>query len=172
MRRRSRKKVRNTFLIIVVGSVLSCVNPSWSMDPSEAPETVTIDILSDLYSPVEFKHAEHAEMATCSDCHHHTLGTPTTRWYCIKCHDNPVEADSVSCSDCHVKDRFGPKYLATLDNSEQFHKETPGLKGAFHLNCVGCHQETGGPTGCEDCHVMNEAGEKRFNAGKYAPPGQ
>ena len=60
-------------------------------------------------------------------------------------------------------------YLAILDDPELFHIEKPGLKGAFHLNCVGCHQEMEGPTGCEECHTMSETGEKRFNTGRYTP---
>jgi len=169
MRRRLRKNVRYTFWIIAAGSLLIYAQPGWSFDPADAPETVTIDGLSELYEPVEFNHAQHIEMAACSDCHHHTVGTVSTRWNCIKCHNNPQESDSISCSDCHTKDRFGSSYLATLDDPELFHKEKPGLKGAFHLNCIGCHQDTGGPTGCEDCHIMNEAGRKRFNVGEYAP---
>jgi hypothetical protein len=156
-------------LVIAAGIVLLWLGPGQAIDQSDAPENVTIDILSDLYGPVEFNHAEHTEMAECSDCHHHTVGTVTNRWNCMKCHNNPLEGATVSCSDCHPQNRFSSQYLATLDDPELFHKEKPGLKGAFHLNCLGCHQETGGPTGCEDCHTMNVTGEKRFNTGPYTP---
>jgi hypothetical protein len=162
-------KVHAAIWIIVFWFSLLLPDLARSFDPEDAPETVTIDGLSDLYESVEFNHNEHAEMATCSDCHHHTVGTVPTRWNCIKCHENSPESDSISCGDCHPRDRFGREYLLTLDNPELFHKETPGLKGAYHLNCIGCHQETGGPTGCEDCHALTDAGEKRFHAGKYAP---
>jgi hypothetical protein len=157
---------------MAAGGVLSFSQLGLAFDQSNFPDTVTIDTLSELYEPVEFNHAQHIEMAACSDCHHHTVGTVSTRWNCIKCHKTPLEGESINCSDCHTKDPFGSKYLATLENPELFHKEKPGLKGAFHLNCIGCHQETGGPTGCEDCHAMNEAGEKRFNAGEYTPDRQ
>lgn len=163
------KKARRTIGLIAVGSALFWPDLSCSFDAKDAPEVVTIAGLVDLYGPVEFHHKQHTEAASCSDCHHHTLGTTPTRWNCIKCHANSHEADSISCGDCHPRDRFSTRYLITLDNPDLFHKETPGLKGAYHLNCVGCHQDVGGPTGCEDCHTMNEAGKKRFNAGTYAP---
>lgn len=154
---------------IIMGVMMLWAGPSQAVDQSDAPETVTIAILSELYGPVEFNHEAHLEIAACSDCHHHTVGTVTKRWNCQKCHNNPLEGDTISCSGCHPHDRFSSQYLATLDDPELFHKEKPGLKGAFHLNCVGCHQEQDGPTGCEDCHTMNEAGEKRFNTGRYTP---
>jgi hypothetical protein len=162
-------KQRCTIWLIAAAVVVLYYGPCWAIDRSDAPETVTIDLLANLYDPVEFSHAAHTEMAECSDCHHHTVGTVTNRWNCKNCHENPLEGDRVACSDCHPRDRFGSQYLATLDNPDLYHKEKPGLKGAFHLNCVGCHQENGGPTGCEDCHAMNATGEKRFNAGPYTP---
>ena len=131
-------------------SILLCYQTSWALDPGDSPESVTIDYLTELYEPVEFDHAGHIDFEACSYCHHHTVGTISTRWNCNKCHNNPIEADTVNCSDCHPKDRFGSRYLKTLDDPELFHKEKPGLKGAYHLNCLGCHQEMGGPTGCED----------------------
>ena len=35
--------------------------PGLAMDQSDAPETVTIDTLSNLYQPVEFSHKRHAQ---------------------------------------------------------------------------------------------------------------
>lgn len=163
------KNARRTISLIAVGSALFWPGLSFSFDPKDAPETVTIDGLVDLYGPVEFNHKQHIDIEPCSACHHHTVGTVPTRWNCIKCHANSKEVASISCGDCHSRDRFGTQYLATLDNPELFHKETPGLKGAYHLNCVGCHQEVGGPTGCEDCHTMSEAGKKRYDTGPYTP---
>ncbi len=162
-------KKRGIVWVVAMGVVLLCSAAGRALDQSDAPESVTIGLLEELYEPVEFDHAGHTEMAECSDCHHHTAGTVTQRWNCKKCHTNPLEGDTVSCADCHSPNRFDSQYLATLDNPELYHVEKPGLKGAYHLNCVGCHQEQGGPTGCEDCHAMTEAGEQRFNAGRYSP---
>jgi hypothetical protein len=34
---------------------------------------------------------------------------------------------------------------------------------------MGCHQEMGGPTGCEDCHERNKQGDELFSAGAVKP---
>ena len=49
------------------------------------------------------------------------------------------------------------------------HTGKVGLKGAYHLKCMGCHQEMGAPTGCQDCHPRNSKGDKFFHAGAFAP---
>ena len=110
-------------------------------------------------------------MADCSDCHHHTTGSGPASPNCARCHDGVEEGESVSCSDCHAAEPFGRENLEEMENPEIFHIDKPGLKGAYHLNCVGCHQELDGPTGCQDCHTMTEAGEELFNTGKHAPAG-
>ncbi len=115
------KAVRRTICIIAVGSALFLPGLSHSMDASDAPEMVTIDGLMDLYSAVEFTHLAHTEMATCADCHHHTVGTTPSRWNCVKCHETYKEVESISCGDCHARDRFGSEYLSTLDNPDLFH---------------------------------------------------
>lgn len=142
-----------------------------AMSGEDAPEVIEIDSLSKLYGPVTFDHGAHVAMATCADCHHHTTGTGTADPSCARCHDGKEEAESVSCSDCHAAEPFNDEGLKRMENHELFHMDKPGLKGAYHLNCITCHQEIGGATGCQDCHTMTEAGEKRFNTGKHAPEG-
>lgn len=54
---------------------------------------------------------------------------------CGICHHTGFEP-AVRCGSCH-----GPQ-----DN-------IPDLKDAFHLQCLGCHQDRqAGPRGCRDCH--------------------
>lgn len=48
-----------------------------AMDQYDAPETVTIGTLANLYKPVLFSHVQHSKMAKCRDCHHHTTGQST-----------------------------------------------------------------------------------------------
>jgi hypothetical protein len=141
------------------------------MDAADAPQEVTIDGLSQLYGPVAFDHAMHTEIARCADCHHHTTGAGITNPNCVRCHAVSPETDDVSCSGCHEADRFNAAYLKKLDDPKLYHIDKPGLKAAYHLNCVGCHQTVGGPVGCQDCHTMTDAGEQMFKAGKHAPTG-
>jgi hypothetical protein len=98
--------------------------------PTGTPETITIDSLATLYGPVEFSHAQHAEIAgNCAKCHHHSPKGVTTA--CGECHEAIVVYH-------YSTDKKGPDL---------------GLKGAYHRQCMGCHEKMGsGPLGCTDCH--------------------
>ncbi|MEA3467272.1 MAG: cytochrome c3 family protein [Thermodesulfobacteriota bacterium] len=166
---RTRKKILRTALALTVGTILIAPSQIWCMDASDAPESVTIDIMSELYEAVEFDHLMHTDAASCQDCHHHTTGGEVTEPSCARCHRGNDESDSVGCSECHVTDRFNADNVKALEDPELYHFDKPGLKGAYHLNCIGCHKTVDGPTGCQDCHTMTDAGEKMFNTGKHAP---
>jgi len=57
----------------------------------------------------------------------------------------------MDCKECHHKGE-------PSDKCEKCHKpaaegKTPGLKDAFHKNCMGCHKaKKQGPTKCDECH--------------------
>ena len=140
---------------------------------ADGPDTVELGSLAQYYEPVEFDHAMHVGLVDeneCAICHHHTLGTPVVDPICIRCHASSGETDFVACRDCHPAKRFSAEYLAELEHDiNLFHVEKPGLQGAFHQNCMGCHEENDAPVGCQDCHVRTENGDKFFYAGKFAP---
>ena len=148
-------------------SVLLAVNCS-AMD--FFPDEVEIDSLADLYEPVVFDHAMHVDATeSCAECHHHTTGTGVVDEYCAKCHDGQEEGDTVSCQGCHSADPVSAENLHKPTTEYYYHDDKPNLKAAYHLNCVGCHQEIGGPVGCEDCHAKTEAGDKFYHSGEFAP---
>jgi hypothetical protein len=94
------------------------------------PETITLDSLSNIYGPVTFSHHAHAEMiGDCASCHHHSK-----------------KGSTPACGECHE--------LITIYQYSGAQRETRiGLKGAYHLKCMGCHKDMGsGPVGCTDCH--------------------
>ncbi|WP_051309281.1 cytochrome c3 family protein [Desulfogranum japonicum] len=142
---------------------------SCAMEAGDAPESVEIDSLSELYEPVQFDHAMHLDIAECQDCHHHTTGQKPNDDNCLRCHENSGEADSISCADCHAADRFSPQDLAAREGGRIYHIDKPGLKGAYHLNCISCHEENGAPTGCQDCHAMTDKGKEVFQT-SIVPP--
>jgi hypothetical protein len=74
-------------------------------------------------------HAHGSEDLVCQGCHHHS----------------PVGVKPPPCSNCHGAP-FQPENIYA-----------PGLYGAYHRQCLGCHQKMGRPTGCTDCHA-NRAG--------------
>jgi hypothetical protein len=96
------------------------------LNSEEAPQTLTMKSLENIYQPVVFSHGLHAEMGgDCATCHHHSPAGQTH-----------------ACGECHGKP-FNPENL-----------NMPGLKGAYHLQCLSCHREMGsGPVGCTECHA-------------------
>jgi hypothetical protein len=129
--------------------------------------------MAQYYAPVEFGHAMHVELLgddSCATCHHHTVGTPLVDENCKRCHATSLEADSAACRDCHPVKRFSAEYLEEMEtNVNLYHEDKPGLKGAFHQRCLGCHQEMDAPVDCSACHARTEDGDKFFHAGTYAP---
>ncbi len=94
-------------------------------NPEETvPETSSLYHLVDQYEAVTFDHSGHEDYAEgCETCHHHASRVE---------HTPP-------CRECHG------------ETSGDLRK--PGLKGAYHRQCMNCHREMGeGPMGCEDCH--------------------
>lgn len=135
------------------------------------PARVTIDQLRSSFAAVDFDHAAHVDMGTdCADCHHHTTGTKVKKPECLKCHDSAVAGTTVACRDCHPAQPYTAEFLRKkAEDRNRYHLDKPGLKGAYHRNCVGCHQEMGGPTGCLACHPRTEAGDKLYRTGKFSP---
>jgi hypothetical protein len=166
---RTQKKWVYVSLAMALGCLALRPDPGSAMEASDAPETVEVNSLARLYGGVTFNHTKHTEIARCAQCHHHTTGDKVTDPNCIRCHAKSGEADIVSCRECHSSNRFSKEDLRKLENPQLYHIDKPGLKSAYHLTCVSCHQKTGGPTGCQDCHTMTEAGEKMFQTGRYAP---
>ncbi len=109
------------------------------------PSKVVIKHLTEKYGPVEFPHLQivkkiaeniknnkianyfHTETTTlCQGCHHHSPGS-TTPPDCRNCHGRPFDERSPI---------------------------RPGIKGAYHKRCMGCHDEMEikSPNGCTECH--------------------
>ena len=111
---------------------------------TDIPEKLSIKTLSNQYEPVEFPHrkivqtllnnigenklAEYfhtSQMALCQGCHH----------------NSPISVKPPKCQSCHNK----PFNEA---------KDVPGLLGAYHQQCMGCHKamHIEKPMGCTECH--------------------
>ena len=133
-----------------------------ALEQLDAPETVTINALANLYQPVEFSHKRHAQLARCKDCHHHTTGQQDMDPNCVRCHGQSIEKAVVCCKDCHTKKQFYPEQVTATDNPNLYHIDKPGLKGAYHLNCVPCHIKKNAPSHCEGCHALTDAGKQMF----------
>lgn len=136
------------------------------------PDTITLDSLVKHYDKVVFNHAGHIKnLKDCAVCHHHTTGTLLEDENCVKCHRNSNEYKIVSCKGCHAKEPFTSASLREKDK-KIYHRDKPGLKGAYHKSCLGCHNNMGGPTGCQDCHKRTKEGDAFYNSGSFAPKKQ
>lgn len=95
----------------------------------EAPEILKIDIISNYYEPTIFTHKLHAEMAGmsggCVSCHH--FNPPGRIAACRECHDPVVTGTDLT---------------------------KPGLKGAYHRQCLNCHREWSHSNECAVCHAL------------------
>ncbi|MFC1679084.1 sulfate respiration complex hexadecaheme cytochrome HmcA [Elusimicrobiota bacterium] len=118
-------------------------NLSWKRD--DVPEEIELKLLADEYDPAIFPHRKvidalrgkireselaktfhRGEDALCTSCHH----------------ASPVGMKPAACGNCHGKP------------SEGMHLGMPGLKGAYHLQCMGCHDKMRleKRNDCTSCH--------------------
>jgi hypothetical protein len=148
-----------TWTMIAVAACIALVWTAAALAAQEAPEQMTLDSLSDIYEPVKFDHAAHVGLAdNCASCHHHTTGEASGDKRCAKCHKGGEKTANVSCHGCHSAEPFSASTIRGLDEG-RYHYDKPGLKGAYHLSCLGCHRSMGGPTACDECHKRSAAGE-------------
>jgi len=115
-------------------------------DMEKVPDIVTIGVISKEYKPSRFPHrmvvkavfekADKNEMARAFHGQELTL--------CAGCHHNsPPSMTPPKCSSCHGK-------------STDIAADKPALMGAYHGQCITCHQEMNvasvQPTDCIKCH--------------------
>lgn len=113
----------------------------------QIPETVVIKDLTDEYQPSEFPHrkvvqaiAGRVESNALARTFHQNELT-----LCAGCHHNsPVSAEPPKCASCHGR-------------STDLVSGKPHLKGAYHGQCISCHQKMEikevAATDCIKCHA-------------------
>lgn len=120
-----------------------------TFDDKDIPETVIIKELSNQYGSVELPHRQIIN-ALASDIKNSKLASyfhNNKETLCQACHHNsPASNTPPRCSSCHNK---------PFDDSNPL---KPGLKAAFHQQCMDCHDRMGisepKSTGCVDCHKV------------------
>jgi len=120
-----------------------------SFSLEDVPETVEIGSLSDEYQPAKMPHrkiveklAQHIEENTTASFFHGHEDV-----VCQGCHhQSPVGEKPPLCKSCHEAD------------SADLELMKPALKGAYHRQCLGCHQsmELEKPEDCSGCHAEKE----------------
>ncbi|UCE61719.1 MAG: cytochrome c3 family protein [Phycisphaerales bacterium] len=121
-------------------------DPGLYMHGQKGPDVVVLDELQDAYLPVPFDHKGHADMAEmtrgCVVCHHYT----------------PEGQQHPACKTCHEPGVKGTG----------IHK--PGLKGAYHRQCLNCHKDWLDPSDCAICHRRRTSGPRSRDVAAR-PPG-
>ncbi len=111
-------------------------DPGLYMRGQKGPDIVILDELQEAYLPVPFDHKGHADMAEmtrgCVVCHHYT----------------PEGQQHPACKTCHDVAAKGT----------DIHK--PGLKGAYHRQCLNCHKDWIDPSDCGICHRRRTSGPR------------
>lgn len=164
------KTLRIIMGLLLAGGVLPLAGPA-AAQTTRPPQRIQLDSLSRYFAGVDFDHAGHVDLAEdCSVCHHHTTGAASSDPNCGRCHATGSGSGSVSCQGCHPAEPFSAAYLQRQsEDSGRYHLDKPGLKAAYHRNCLDCHEVSGGPTGCQDCHLRTAAGDALYRAGRFAP---
>jgi hypothetical protein len=120
-----------------------------SFAPDDVPETVEIGVLSNDFEPAKMPHRKIVETLS-----QHIRDNSVATYFhghedvvCQGCHHgSPVGEKPPLCESCH----------GTSAADSSLHK--PGLLGAYHRQCLGCHQvmELEKPSDCSGCHAEKE----------------
>lgn len=141
---------------------------------------------SDYYEPVRFSHRSHDTFVNgnCVACHHRYSDDPEDRLgmdfkemhkdieiriggACSACHDDLADKEFSKCGVCHVY------------SNEADYPARIGLKGAYHRQCIGCHEQqpatANAPTDCKSCHhplIPDHSELLKFASGTAVPTPQ
>lgn len=111
----------------------------------DVPEKIVIQALSDKYQPVDFPHRKIVITLLKNTGNSKLAGYfhQSTLTLCQGCHHNsPASVTPPKCQSCH----------SVQPRSDTISK--PALMGAYHIQCMGCHQNMAmeHPMGCTECH--------------------
>ena len=148
---------------LVLGAMLFVI--SQYAIAAEVPDTIELNVLGEIYEPVFFDHGMHQDVASCAVCHHHTTGTPSEEEKCMPCHKGSEASDNVTCVGCHSPKTVTAEKIRSTQEMGVYHRDTAGLKRAYHVKCLGCHREMEVPSGCQDCHLKRNGSDKMAHVG-------
>ncbi len=122
-----------------------------------------LNAASDDYEPVAFSHRIHDELngGDCGVCHHRYSWDDDDRVGedIVELHESIDVPIGGACSGCHEDMADNPPQSCARCHGMPNEEDAParlGLKGAYHRQCIGCHerrmQPAPAPTECSSCH--------------------
>lgn len=159
---------RSTISVLLTLASLYLAGDWRASAPTTPPSHIELNELKGPYGPVGFHHEAHSAIAGgCKDCHHRQFGNLVS---CGLCHTEYVEREHFNhqlhenlagCLSCHqvatmAEMRCSACHKTTYD-LDRLH--VIGLKGAFHQQCLGCHQAVGLDVSCTACHEPIRSGD-------------
>jgi len=124
--------------VLLLGLMAPLLFAQTEAKTDKVPDIIEIGALENIFKPVQFDHKLHADMTSmgegCNTCHHHGS-----------------EGVYEPCADCHVSDEKNASMTM------------PTINGAYHRNCLNCHQSWTGDEVCQTCHIQKKF---RFNLRK------
>jgi hypothetical protein len=152
------------FIIATIVAVCFATAIAGYVIPADKPDVPTRVIMDNAGGRVIFTHQFHSADYgfDCIDCHHDDTGSDKFL-PCGTCHptefneqfrtEHQKRFDSdEACLRCHDDVPTGP---LTEDERPDI-SNIPLRAEAFHTQCMGCHEENGGPYGddsCYECHA-------------------
>lgn len=135
-------------LSVVAGPYTRVIANGTPTPDDQAPDTVVLDELQNLYKPVPFGHKLHADMAMmwdgCTTCHHYQpepepdaepAPAPTNEKH------TQIESRKIpACKNCHPV------------SPDKGTIRIPSLKAAYHRQCLNCHRDWSSENQCVICH--------------------
>jgi hypothetical protein len=124
-----------------------------TLGDEDIPQMVKIDAIVDEYEAVNFPHRQivRAIFARIKENRMAAFFHGNDVTLCAGCHHNaPATLNPARCDACH-----GEAFANQQDGR-------PGLKGAYHVQCMACHQVMGieepAATDCIKCHKKRNQG--------------
>lgn len=128
--------------------------PNAQPSPDLGPEVVMLDQVRGCYGTVRFEHLLHAQMSNisggCVNCHHDA--------------DDKVEGAEVATSSGPV---IRPCRTCHEVTSVVVTGDKPGLRGAYHRQCLGCHSDWTHENACGFCHADSSSVKASGNRPVY-----
>ncbi len=130
---------------LMMGAGLLVAAMAEDLPPETGPNVVILRELENAYEAVPFEHQSHAKMAEmwngCVTCHHRSPQPDASA--AAPAAGSMTQEASVkvpACKSCHP--------VASADVNIHM----PSLKGAYHRQCLNCHQEWMHENACVICH--------------------